>query len=50
MYKKPNPTGQGLPLTPSNIELNSNISNMNKNLTFGIVKNAQKNYMSTINN
>ncbi len=45
MFKKPNPNMQGIPLTPSNIELNNNI-NLNKNLSFGIVKNNQKNYMT----
>lgn len=46
MYEKPIPTSQGIPLTPSNIEMSNNIK-MNKNLTFGIVKNNQKSYMQS---
>ncbi len=49
-YKKPNPTAQGVPLTPSNVELNNNATTINKNLTFGVVKNNQKNYLNTMNN
>lgn len=46
MFKKPNPTSQNMPLTPSTIQLGTNM-NLNKGLSFGIVKNNQKNYMTT---
>jgi len=48
MYEKNNTNAQVIPLTPSNIDLNGNIK-VNKNLTFGIVKNNQKNYSTSGN-